>query len=212
MASGNAPEEARSEPWWVNGILYENCNCQLLCPAHVSFKQRCDHERCLGFWGVHVEKGRFGQLVLSEQNAVILYDAAQLMHSADWTVEIYLDQNAEKAERGALEKILTGEAGGPWRHLAKFVVERLETRVAPIHFEDDGKRKMLRIDGVLETEIGAVLSKRSGQPATLGNLFNVIHASIQYLATGSSKVNDRAFRWATENTHALYSEFTWTGP
>jgi len=38
------------DPWWVNGTLFENCNCQLLCPAHISFRQDCQDERCVGFW------------------------------------------------------------------------------------------------------------------------------------------------------------------
>ncbi len=55
---------ADTDPWWVTGTLFENCNCQLLCPAHVSFKQNCDEDPCLGYWGVQVEKGRFGPLGL----------------------------------------------------------------------------------------------------------------------------------------------------
>ena len=203
---------ADQDPWWVNGLLYENCNCQLLCPAHVSFKQACENERCLGFWGIHVVKGRYGQLVLGEQNAVVLYDSPPQMHSGGWTVEIYLDQGVEEAQRRALERILTGEAGGPWTIISKFVATRLESRAVPIHFEDSGRQKRLRIDGVLDSVINSVESKRTGQTATLGNLFNVIHSAVQYLARGSSTMKDAKFRWSADEKHALYSEFSWTGP
>lgn len=203
---------ASIDPWWINGLLYENCNCQLLCPAHVSFKQRCEQERCLGFWGVHVREGRFGPLTIHPQNAVILYESPPHMHSGGWTVEIYLDQGADEAERQAIEKILTGEAGGPWGVLAKFVATRLETRVGPIAFEDDGLRKTLRVEGVLETVIDGIQSKKSSSPATLANLFNVVHAATQYLARGSSRVTNSAFSWTTDSKHALYSDFSWTGP
>ncbi len=200
------------DPWWVNGILFENCTCQLLCPAHVSFRQNCDGERCLGYWGVHIDKGRFGPLTLGEQNAVVLYDSPPSMHDGGWKVEIYLDAAAEPAQREALEQILTGKVGGPWETLAKFVAKRLETRTAPIEFTDTGTRKTLVFDGVLEAEIGAVESRRTGQPATLGNLFNVVHSTMQFLARGSSRMNDDAFQWTTQDKHALYSEFSWTGP
>lgn len=200
------------EPWWVTGTLYENCNCQLLCPAHVSFRQRCDNDPCLGFWGVHVNRGRFGRLVLDAQDAVVAYESPPYMHDGGWKVGIYLDEAAEPAQRGALERILSGEAGGPWQILAKFVAERLETRTAPIRYESDGKHKLLRIDGVLEAAVDAVESKRTGESVTLGNLFNVIHAQVQYLAKGSTRMRDGAFDWATEDKHALSSEFTWTGP
>lgn len=43
--------------WWAKGLLFENCNCQVVCPGHVSFKQLCTHERCLGHWSIHIEEG-----------------------------------------------------------------------------------------------------------------------------------------------------------
>ena len=201
-----------ADPWWVNGTLIENCNCQLLCPAHVSFKQDCDKERCLGFWGIRVDKGSFGRLVLEPQSAVVAYDSPQQMHSHGWTVRIYLDQAADAEQQEAMRQILTGEVGGPWAILGQFVAERLETRVAEIAFTDDGHTKSLAIDGVLETTIRGVESRKTGEPATLGNLFNVIHSAIQYLARGSSRLKDDAFDWTTEDKHALYSRYSWTGP
>jgi len=200
------------DPWWVNGTLFENCNCQLLCPAHVSFRQDCDEELCLGFWGIHVDKGRFGRLVLDKQNAVVAYQSPQRMHSTGWIARIYLDKAADEAQRRAMGQILTGEVGGPWAILSKFVAERLETRIVDIDFRDDGHHKRLRIDGLLDSVIHSVESKKTGEPATLGNLFNVIHSAIQYMGRGSSRMSDGAFQWTTEEKHALYSQFSWTGP
>lgn len=201
-----------ADPWWVKGTLFENCTCQLLCPAHVSFKQDCDEDPCVGFWGIHVFQGRFGRLALARQNAAVLYEAPRRMHTAGWKIRICLDAGADEAQRAALEKILGGEVGGPWAILSKFFTERLETRVVPMRFEDSGKEKRLAIEGVLDTVICRVESKRSGEPATLGNLFNVIHSTIQYLARGSSQIMDKSFLRETKEKHALYSEFSWTGP
>lgn len=201
------------EPWWVKGVLYENCNCQLLCPAHISFKQRCDNESCVGFWGIHVEKGRFGQLEIDAQNAVVAYETPPMMHTEDsWKMEIYLDQGADEEQRNALEAILTGQAGGPWKVLAKFVAESLQSRIVPIHYENDGKRIDLRIEGALDSVIQSVESKKTGQIVTLDNLFNIIHAETQFLATGSSEMKGGVFEWTTERKHALFSRFSWTGP
>lgn len=204
---------AQGDPWWVKGILFENCNCQLLCPAHVSFKQDCDLEPCLGFWGIRVEKGRFGPQVLGEQTAVVLYQSPKRMHTpASWRVQFLLDAGSDDAQRRALEQILSGEVGGPWQVLAKFFVERLPTRVAKIAFAAKGHEKRMSIEGMVDTELHGVESKRTGEPATLGNLFNVIHGQIQYLARGSSRTSAGEFAWSTEHKHALYSDFSWTGP
>ncbi len=207
------PSEAEVSPWLVSGVLYENCNCQLLCPAHVSFSQRCDNDTCVGFWGIHVEQGRFGQLTLREQNIVVAYESPQIMNTENsWKMEIFFDQEIDAAQRNALEVILTGDAGGPWKILAKFVAERAASRVVPIYYENDGKRINLRIEGVLRSDIDSVENRKTGQIASLNNLFNVIHADTQFLATGSTRMKDDVFEWTTEKKHALYSKFSWTGP
>ena len=111
------------DPWWVNSILNENCTCQLLCPAHGSFKQACEGEMCFGYWGIHVNKGRFGKLVLDQQNAVVLDQSPPKMHEGDWVMKLYLDDAVDADQRVALENILQGDVGGPWNILSKFVAD-----------------------------------------------------------------------------------------
>ena len=67
-------------PWHARGLVFENCNCQLLCPGHVSFKQPCSNERCVGNWALHVDAGRFDAIDLAGLNAVIVFDAPQRMY------------------------------------------------------------------------------------------------------------------------------------
>ena len=51
--------EARLESisWWAKGLVFENCNCQLVCPGHIHFDQVCTHERCKGYWAIVFEDG-----------------------------------------------------------------------------------------------------------------------------------------------------------
>jgi len=38
----------------------------------------------------------------------------QLMINGGWTETIYIDEKAKEAQRLAIERILTGQEGGPW--------------------------------------------------------------------------------------------------
>ena len=203
---------ADTESWWAKGLLFENCNCQLLCPAHLSFKQRCEHERCVGHWAVHIDQGGCGALSLDGLNAFIISDSPQLMISGSWTQAIYIDERAGQAERHAVERIFTGQSGGPWAVLARFVSTRLPTRFVPIHFRDEGRRKAMWIDDCLETAVEAIKSADPAQEAVLANVFNQIHAATQVLALGATRFADRGLALSASGTHALYSRFSWAGP
>ena len=50
--------------WRAEGLLFENCNCALLCRAHLSYKNLCDSERCLFQWGIRFEDGAYGEVPL----------------------------------------------------------------------------------------------------------------------------------------------------
>ena len=102
--------------------------CQIVCPGHFHFTQKCTHDRCVGYWGIEVEDGIFGATSLAVGQGRIVYDAPQKMADGGWVVTTYIDFSASTDQLTAMEKILSGEAGGPVKILARFVAERKPTR------------------------------------------------------------------------------------
>jgi hypothetical protein len=196
--------------WWARGLLFENCNCQLLCPGHLSFKQLCTHERCLGAWAIHFDEGRHEDVALDDLNAVVLWDSPRHMVAGGWTTALFLDDRADAAQRRAVESILSGAAGGPWSVLARFVATRIETRCVPMRFEDHGRKKRVSIGGVLDVSIDAIRGKDPSQDAVLSNVFNQIHAPLQTLALGETRCSDPRIPFEMSGTHALHSRFSWS--
>ena len=203
-------DKTSGENWWAKGLLFENCNCQFVCPAHFSFKQLCTHENCIGHWSIHIDEGKFDGNSLDDLNVIILYHSPQLMFNGGWTEALYIDHRADTNQRAAIEKILTGKVGGPWEILSRFVSKRLETRYLPIHFEDQGRSKKMWADGFFETSIQSLRGTDRTREVVLENLFNQIHAKTQVLATGASRFADGEMVLDTEGTHALFSQFSWS--
>ncbi len=195
--------------WRVKGLLFENCSCQLLCPAHLSFKQKCTHERCIGHWAIHIDEGEFNGTRLDGLNMMVLFNSPQQMILEEWTEVFYIDERADDAQRNSLEMIFSGKAGGPWKVLARFVETRLETKYFPIKFEDRGKEKKMWIDGVIDTSIKAIQGKDKSLDAQLTNVFNQIHNPVQTLAMGQTTCTDKDFSFNNKDCHALYSSFSW---
>ena len=198
-----------SHQWSAKGLLFENCSCQLLCPAHVSFKHTCDGDRCHGHWCFHIDSGQFNDVSLNNTNIAVVFEAPTTMYEGDWTQVFYVDEATSPAQRHALESIFSGHTGGPWSVLSRFVSEQLETRVVPMTFEDNGRQKTLVIAGIFETTISAVPGADGDGDAIISNLHNVIHGPVHTMARGKSRHTDSTLGFSVENTHALYSYFSW---
>ncbi len=197
--------------WWVKGILFENCNCQVVCPGHFHFTQMCTHERCQGYWGVDVTEGLFGAVSLAGVKVVIVFDAPQNMASGNWVVTTYIDQDSSAEQQAALETILSGEAEGPWKVLGRFIGERKPTRREQIIFTAEPKSRSAAVGDFLRSLITPLKGRDRDRPVTLENCYNQIHAPSQELGMGSTSYDDGAFRVETSNTHALQSRFSWSG-
>ena len=197
--------------WWARGLLFENCSCQLVCPAHVSFKQRCENDRCIGHWAVHINEGQFGSVALEDRNVAVVFESSVQMYEGDWIQRLYIDERASGPERKSLEAIFAGRAGGPWETLGQFVATRLDTRFAPVSFEDAGDEKRMRIPDVFSTTVTAIRGQDGIGHAVLSNLYNVIHGATHVLARGNTPCTDDRLGFDTQRTHGLFSEFSWSG-
>lgn len=195
--------------WWARGLLFENCNCQTVCPGHVHFSQLCTHERCVGYWAIRFDEGRFGPVDLAGVRTVIGYDSPRHMVDGDWIQTLIVDDGASPEQRDAIEAILDGRAGGPWAKLAPFVGTRVPTRSLPIRIDGADAVKRIEIDGVGESTVTPIRGRDRSKPVTFTNMFNQIHATEQVVATGETRYDDGTVVVVTEGTHGLYSSFEW---
>jgi len=195
--------------WYARGLLFENCNCQVVCPGHVHFSQECTHERCLGYWALRFDEGDFGGVDLAGAKVVLVYDSPPLMIDGGWRQRLIVDSAATPEQREALEAILLGRAGGPWEKLHQFVGEELETRSARIDLEDEERTKRVAVEGLLESSIETLRGRDRDDLVTLHNMYNQIHAAEQVVARGDSRYDDGAVSFTNEGTHGLWSNFDW---
>ena len=196
--------------WWAKGLLFESCNCQIVCPGHIHFSNKCTHERCMGYWAIRLEEGTYGDVDLAGVTAVIAYDCPQHMISGGWTEAVTIDERASQEQRAAVENILTGRAGGPWEVLDRFVERRLPTRTAPIEITDEDAVKRVMIEGLLESTIENIRGWDRNRPVTFRNMFNQVHDSTQVIAQGAAAYDDGEIVFQNEGTHALHSRFDWS--
>ena len=181
----------------------------MLCPGHVHFSNQCTHERCVGYWAIRIDEGAYGKIDLGGVSAIVVYECPQHMISGGWTEVIIVGDGASDDQLDAVTRILTGQAGGPWEVLDRFVERRLPTRVLPIDLADEGTVKRVVIEGLLSSQVETIRGRNRSRPVTLENMFNQIHAPTQTVARGGAIYDDGQIAFSNEGTHAHYSHFDW---
>ncbi len=203
--------EKKTESWWAEGLLFENCNCTAVCPGHIHFKQKCTHEVCHGFWAIRFQAGWVEGVDLSGVDAVVVYETPQVMIEGGWKQVIIISDQATPGQRRAIEAILMGVKGGPWKILAGFVSESLPSRTAPVRIEEAPGKKSVTVEGILRGAVKAIRGRDRNHPVTFRNIYNQIHDTRQTIALGSTHYDDGGLVIETRGTHGLWSRFRWAG-
>ena len=201
--------------WWAEGDLLDACNCELLCPCHVSFRQKATYDTCEAIWGVNIQRGEWGQTPLDGLKAVIVaFAPGPLMIDGGWTSLLYIDDKATPAQEEALTTIFSGTSGGPWSRLAVFFTggKYQSVKRAEINFSKEQRARRIEAPGIASLDIEAIRSVNPAEEVKLINLRNVIHGNEHVLANSTHTVDDQGIKWENVGKNGLYSTFRWDGP
>lgn len=203
----------QNEQWWATGDLFEGCNCELLCPCHVSFRQKPTHGRCEAVWAVHIEEGQYSTTLLNGLMVLVaVHCPGPTMIDGNWTAVLYIDNQATPPQGEALFSIFSGAAGGPWARLgALFASGKFKTvKQVPIQFTKERRMRSIKILDRVALEVEAIRGTDREAEVKLINLYNVIHGSEHVLARSSHRVNDEGLLWDNSGKHGIYSRFRWS--
>ena len=209
--------------WQLEGDLLDMCNCELLCPCHVSFRQKSTYDICEGLWLANIEQGAWNQLDLDGLKVMVTFHCpSPVMYQGDWTAVLYIDDQASQEQEAALTEIFSGQAGGPWARLAPFFKDgKFQTvKRAAFNFTKEGRTFRVSTstttggatNGEINLEIQAIRGVDSDDEVKITNLRNVIHGGEHIMARSDHSVDDEGLRWDYTGKNGLYSRFSWSGP
>src|SRR3989304_6968591 len=108
------------------------------------------------------------------------------------------DARATPDQRAALESIFSGQAGGPLARLAALTGTRLPTRVVPITFGKEGRRRWASIPGVLDVEIEGIEGRDGKSETWLDNVRHFVSGRLPPPQATAAPYRDH--RSAPDNT------------
>jgi hypothetical protein len=152
--------------WSMQGVEFANCNCAYGCPCQ--FNALPTHGDCRAFTFIHIEKGRFGSVVLDGLKWGILAAWPGPIHLGNGTFQSVVEERATGEQRAALEAVSHGKETDPgtliWQVFSTTVTKVLPTLFKPIELTIDRRTRTasLTVPGVIEGKGDPITNPKTG--------------------------------------------------
>ena len=183
----------------IAGTYVAACNCKLVCPCPVDGPPTGANDQCTGMLVFATREGNLDDVDLSGVNFALYNFFPSNLTGGNWKVGIVVDEGASEEQAQAVERILSGQEGGPFGDFAPMIGEYLGMERAAVTFSDGdapagevaGKTKFTfepfrGLDGSPTTERNAMfgfapefrIGRASGQSNAFGLSFDANYGEL----------------------------------
>jgi hypothetical protein len=203
-----AGEETRTI-YTLDGTLIEACSCNVNCPCWIG--EDPDLGECFAIVAYGIERGHIRALDVSGLSLVLICHIPGNVLAGNWQVVALVDESATQEQRDALLEAVTGKLGGPLGDLWTALIGEVKgVEFVPITHEVDGGSGILRIPGLVETEMEPYRGP-DGSVTTLQNsVFSTVPGSPAWIAKASvNRVHlpQYGMTWEYAGRNAIQSEW-----
>jgi len=205
--------------WRMKGDWFDLCSCNVPCPC--GFAQPPTNNRCEGVMAYHVREGSYGAVRVDGLNviAIVAFEGNAWAQENPVSLGIFMDERANEAQREALQKIFSGEAGGWMGVFAELVGDVWGLEFVPIELEvaEDLAHWRVEIPGKVKG-FAEALSGPTTPPGARVQLHNAPGSEVgpgQVMTWGKSvdaEVDAFGLRGSWAGQSSKHIPFDWTGP
>jgi len=193
--------------WWWKADYFETCNCAYGCPCNLNMIPTDGTCQAIDAW--QIKEGAFDDTKLGGLGIALLVRWPNPIHHGNGKAVVYIDERADQAQREALAKIGTGQAGpgGPFEIFSTTYSEPAKVVYGPLQISLNGKKATLRMGNTASAEIEPIISDMDNSEANalmvLPNGF--IWKESEVVNTKHCEVNTEGLSFRHENSSAFLS-------
>jgi hypothetical protein len=135
--------------------------------------------------------------------------APGIMGKGNWSVALYLDEQANEQQRHALEAIFSGSAGGPMAFFAPFFSTMLGAKTVPMTYHTEGKRRSVEIKGILHAAVRPLPGKANNEIWAL-NAHPFASQVAMAFGDQHSTWADYGMSWDNSGKNGHYAPINWS--
>ncbi|MGB2953658.1 MAG: DUF1326 domain-containing protein [Gaiellaceae bacterium] len=166
----------------IAGTYVAVCNCAPLCPCPVDGKPTAPGGECIGALGFQIDEGSLDGTDLSGASVALYNLFPSNLTAGNWKIGIVVDDRASDEQAQALERIFSGQEGGPFGEFVPLIGEFLGMDRASVRISDGSLTVAGRTDATFEAFTGP-----DGSPTTVkGAMFGFAPEYMVGKGSGSS--------------------------
>jgi hypothetical protein len=151
----------------IAGRYVLHCSCHLLCPCSIDGPPTSPDGQCDASSVFHIESGNSGDTDLSGLDFALYFHVPSNLSAGNWRVGIIVDEDASDEQAQAIERIISGQEGGPFAEFVPLIGEVESPRRGSVTFSD-GDAPSGSVEG--ETDIHFEPARGpDGAPTTVSN-------------------------------------------
>ena len=197
--------------WQLTGNGYEFCNCDFSCGCNFGGFPNSEDGSCRALVGVHIRKGKCGDVDLSGVKCAGVYAWPKAIHEGHGKVAFVVDPATTDKQVDALAQIFTGKLGGmPWELLGP-TAEVVGLVKAKITITGSGRKSTFTAEGIGEGRGDAFKNPVNGEE----HLADVVLPTgfiwkKGECGQGSFSASAAGLSVAAEKSNWIYYDFDWS--
>jgi hypothetical protein len=194
----------------IDGTYLENCNCDIACPCGASnLLLPATNERCTFLMAFRIGSGDVDGVDVSGATLALVGDAPGQMSDGNWRVGLVFDADTSEEQREALIGVFSGQMGGPPGIVAPLIGEMLGVDVAPIRYEEDGRRHSVVIGDMVDIEVEDFAGAAEGEVMELHHSMHPAGPTLALAQATRSRMSVFGIDMSAVGKNGHSSTFTW---
>jgi hypothetical protein len=194
----------------IDGTYLENCNCDVACPCGASnLLLPATNERCTFLMAFRIGSGDVDGVDVSGATLALVGDTPGQMSDGGWRVGLVFDADTSEEQREALIGVFSGQMGGPPGIVAPMVGEMLGVEVAPIRYEEDGRRHSVVIGDMVDIEVEDFAGAAEGEVMELHHSMHPAGPTLALAQATRSRMSVFGIDMSAVGKNGHSSSFTW---
>jgi hypothetical protein len=178
---------------------------------HLGSHEACRRRALPGRAGLSYRLREVDGVDVSGLTVAVLADTPQVMADGNWRVGMFMDEAANEEQADRLGGVFSGQLGGPMEAFSGLIGENLGVEVAPIEYEDDGRRHRVRIGEFAEIEIEDFVPPQTpeGEVSKVTGVFHPANSTLTMAQATTSRVNAFGLEFSHAGKNGHSAPFSW---